>query len=521
MAFFSLPELLVSTLALLVPLCLYIKSWRSRNPCHPMDWPVVGVLPSLLCNLHNLQDYVTGVLAASGGSFRAHGPRATSMRFFITCDPANIRHIFTANHANYPKGEEFAEIFDVMGGSFFTVDGEPCRRQRGKIQTILGNPRMVAVMASCSREKVAKGLVPFLAGMASSRAPFDLQDLISRLVFDLTAMPVFGVDPGLLSPDAPPAGAAAAMDTVMVAALLRHAVPASCWKLMRRLGLGPERKLAAAHAVLRGFIAEMMERRKARRAADDATDAAVDIVSSYVGDPEYAAADDLLRATLVNYMIAGRDTIGTTLPWFFHNLAKNPHVVAGIRKELAAAASRKHSSSFVSDCDGAGTVVVFDPEETKPLVYLQAALFETLRLHPPGPIERKTVVGDDVMPSGHAVRAGDAVLVSLYALGRMESVWGEDCHEYRPERWLADDGGGAKLRYVPSYKFLAFNSGPRMCLGKDIAIMQMKTIAAAVVWNFDVEVLEGQSIEPKLSCILRMKNGLMVTVKKREACNFK
>ncbi|KAL6590962.1 hypothetical protein ACP70R_050144 [Stipagrostis hirtigluma subsp. patula] len=509
MAISSMPELLISTLAVLVPFCLYMKSRRTKIFLHPMDWPVVGLLPSLIGNLHNLQEYVTGVLAASGGSFKAHGPQATSMRFFITCDPANIRHIFTTNHANYPKGEEFGEIFDIMSGSFFTVDGESCRRQRGRIQSILSNPSMVAVMASCSREKVAKGLLAFLTRMASTRTPFDLQDLITRFVFDLTAMPIFGVDPGLLSPgDMPPVDAAAAMDTVMEVGLFRHAVPASCWKAMRRLNVGPERKLATAHSVLHGFITEMMERRKASRA--DAV-ASVDILSSYIDDPEYND-DRLLRATLINYMIAGRDTIGTTLPWFFFNLAKNPHVIAGIRKELAPIVSRKRAG-FVSG-DGTGEMVVFRPEETKPLVYLQAALLESLRLYPPGPIERKTVVDDDVMPSGHEVRSGDAVLISLYALGRMETVWGKDCSEYRPERWISEDG--TKLRYVPSHKFLAFNSGPRMCLGKDIAIMQMKLIVAAVIWNFDVVVLEGQSIEPKLSCILQMKNGLRVMVNKRE-----
>uniref|UniRef100_A0A0E0QGI3 Uncharacterized protein n=1 Tax=Oryza rufipogon TaxID=4529 RepID=A0A0E0QGI3_ORYRU len=48
-----------------------------------------------------------------------------------------------------------------------------------------------------------------------------------------------------------------------------------------------------------------------------------------------------------------------------------------------------------------------------------------------------------------------------------------------------------------------------------IAVMQMKTIAAAVVWNFDVEVVDGQTVEPKLSCLLQMKNGVMVKVSKR------
>lgn len=506
-------ELLISTLAImLVSLyMLYLRSSRSKDPAVlPLDWPVVGMLPSLVANLHNLHDYFAAVFARSGHSFRAHGPPGTGMRFFITCDPANVRHIFTTNHANYPKGAEFAAIFDIMSGSFFTVDGEPCRRQRVKIQSVLSNPRLLARMTACCRDKVENGLLPVFTHMASTETMFDLQDLITRFVFDLTATPVFGVDPGLLSSDMPPMDAAVAMDTVMEVALFRHTMPASCWRVMRRLNIGPERKLAAAHTVLRGFVTEMMEtRKKKEHVGDEGAASSMDILSSYIDDPDYQH-DGLLHATLMNYMIAGRDTIGTTLPWVFYNLAQNPHVVSIIRNELSPIASRNAAAG----ANNGNAMVTFEPEETRSLVYMRAVLYESLRLYPPGPIERKTVVGDDVMPSGHEVHAGDTLLISLHSMGRMEGVWGEDCLEYNPDRWLSEDG--KKLRYVPSHKFLAFNSGPRMCLGKDIALMQMKTVVAAVVWNFDVEVAEGQSVKPKMSCILQMKNGLMVMLKKRE-----
>jgi hypothetical protein len=57
-----------------------------------------------------------------------------------------------------------------------------------------------------------------------------------------------------------------------------------------------------------------------------------------------------------------------------------------------------------------------------------------------------------------------------------------------------------------------------LCLGKeDISVAQMKCVAAAVVWNFDFELLEGHAVEPKLSVALQMKNGLMVKAKKRHA----
>ncbi|KAL6590960.1 hypothetical protein ACP70R_050142 [Stipagrostis hirtigluma subsp. patula] len=227
MALPFLPELLISTLTLLV-IYLYIKSWRSRNPLRPKDWPVVGMLPSLLRNLNNFHDKLTVVLAASGCNLKAQGLVATGTRFFVTCDPANVRRIFTTNHANYPKGEEFAEIFDIVSGSIFTADGEPYRQQRAMFQSVLSNPRVLSLMASCCRDKVVKGLLPFMAGAASTASTFDMQDLVTRLVFDLTATPIFGVDPGCLSTtDMPSMHVAAAMDTVMEVGAFRHIMPSS------------------------------------------------------------------------------------------------------------------------------------------------------------------------------------------------------------------------------------------------------------------------------------------------------
>lgn len=95
----------------------------------------------------------------------------------------------------------------------------------------------------------------------------------------------------------------------------------------------------------------------------------------------------------------------------------------------------------------------------------------------------------------------------------MEGVWGKDCLEFKPERWIS---AGGRIRHEPSYKFLSFNCGPRTCLGKDTAFAQMKTVAAALIWNFDVEVVEGHIVEPKVSIILHVKNGLMVKLKERK-----
>ncbi|XP_044318216.1 noroxomaritidine synthase 1-like [Triticum aestivum] len=498
---------------LVLPLGLYYlysrASSRSKNPAAlPANWPILHMFPSFVANLHNLNDYFGLVLAGSGHNFRAHGPPGNGMRFLVTCDTANIRHIFTTNYTNFSKGDEFAAIFDIMSGSIFTIDGEPARRQRTKIKSMLGSPRLVTRMEAWCRDKVESNLLLLFMHRASTNTPFNMQELMTRFMFDMAATPLFDVDPSLLSWDMPPMDPAVAMDTVMEVAFFRAMMSASCWKLMRRLNIGPKRKLKAAHKVLRGFIMEMMERRKINTCyvGNGKEQESVDILSSLLNDPEYAD-NDLLRAMIVSYMLAARDTVGTTLTWIFYNLAQHPKIVSIIHKELSPIASHKVAA-------GADAMVIFEPNETKSLVYLRAVLYETLRLHPPAPLERKMEAANDIMPSGHEVHTGDTIFISLYSMGRMEGIWGKDCLNYNPDRWLSEDG--SKLRYVPSHKFLAFNSGPRMCLGKDIAFMLLRTVIASTLWNFDVEVMEGQSIQAKPSCILEMKNGLMVKLKKRE-----
>ncbi|KAK3144789.1 hypothetical protein QOZ80_4AG0317890 [Eleusine coracana subsp. coracana] len=466
------------------------------------------MLPSLVVNLRRFHDYATTVLAVAGGSFEARGP--PGLRFLMTCDPANTRPIFVSSFGNYPKGEEFASFFDAMGGSFFNVDGESWRRQRAKAQRVMGDPRLLGFMARWCRDRVEIGLLPLLMHMVEKNTPFDLQDVFTRFAFDMTASPVFGVDTGRLSLDMPPMDVPDAMDAVMEVGFFRHTVPAPCWRLMRRLGIGPERRLAAAQPVMRRFLTEMVETRKKNEQTSCCRSAAVDddMVSKYLNDPEYVDEGgepmELLYATLINLMVAGRDTVGSTLTWLFYNLVRHPRVADAIRRELAPVVSRA--------TDDGSTMVVFEPEETKPLVYLHAALFESMRLYPPVLYERKEALTDDVLPSGHWVRAGDKILISLYAMARMESVWGKDCAEYRPERWVAADG---RLRHVPAHRFPSFHAGPRSCLGKDISVVQMKCVVATVLWNFDFEVVEGHVVEPKLSVILQMKNGLLVRAKRR------
>ncbi|VAH57089.1 unnamed protein product [Triticum turgidum subsp. durum] len=147
--------------------------------------------------------------------------------------------------------------------------------------------------------------------------------------------------------------------------------------------------------------------------------------------------------------------------------------------------------------------------------YLHATLTETLRLYPAVPTDVKCCFSDDTLPDGHTVRRGDMVNYLPYAMGRMKFLWGDDAEEFRPERWLDDEGV-----FVPKspYKFTAFQAGPRICLGKEFAYRQMKIFAATLLYLFRFEMWERDSTvgyRPMLT--LKMDGPLCVRASPRRS----
>ncbi|GKD91174.1 alkane hydroxylase MAH1-like protein [Tanacetum coccineum] len=156
--------------------------------------------------------------------------------------------------------------------------------------------------------------------------------------------------------------------------------------------------------------------------------------------------DKYLHDTILNLMIAGRDTTSSSLTWFL-------------------------------------CLIVTHPE-----------------------VEKK--IGDEI----NQVIPEYQILFSLYAMGRMQTIWGDDSWEFKPERWITEK---QTIRHEPSYKFLSFNAGPRTCIGKQVAFTQMKAIGATIFHNYNFEIVKGHIVAPNVSVILYMKDGLKVRVSRR------
>lgn len=67
--------------------------------------------------------------------------------------------------------------------------------------------------------------------------------------------------------------------------------------------------------------------------------------------------------------------------------------------------------------------------------------------------DAKICFSDDTLPDGYNVKKGDMVAYQPYAMGRMKFIWGDDAEEFRPERWLDQNG---IFQPESPFKFTAF-----------------------------------------------------------------
>ncbi|XP_072960197.1 cytochrome P450 CYP94D108-like [Typha angustifolia] len=495
-------------LFLLSSLYLLSKCWKN-NFSSPRPYPLLGHLPQFLANRRRLADWIASCLAASpNNTFFLYRPGG--VRGVITANPANVEHVLRVRFDNYPKGARFiSNLHDFLGRGIFNSDGNTWRLQRKTASFEFNTRSLRSFVVRCVQHETRCRLLPLLQTACTKSQLLDLQDVLERFAFDNVCKVAFDLDPACLGQededsdvDFSSGFAEAFKDAANLSAgRFRYAIP-NLWRLKKLLGVGSERRLRESISTVHDFSLRIIRSRKkeVRKVAEKD-----DLLSRFIADEREHYSEEFLRDIVISFLLAGRETTSSALTWFFWILASRPDVEERILEEIRLMRTRKRSS----DKDEPS----FDFEELKEMQYLHAAISESMRLYPPVPVNSTEAKEDDVLPDGTAVKKGWFVSYNSYGMGRMKAIWGEDCEEYKPERWLTEDG---HFRPESPFRFPAFHAGPRMCLGKEMAYIQMKSIVASLLERFVIEVQDmDTSPEKVMSLTLRMKGGLPVSVKDR------
>ncbi|XP_042516122.1 cytochrome P450 94A1-like [Macadamia integrifolia] len=471
----------------------------------PKSYPLLGSSIAISANQEIFNQWATELLKDSpNGNILLHRPLGHLQ--FVTTDPANIQHILKNEFNLYPKGDFFRDtLTNFLGDGIFNADGDNWRFQRQISSHEFNTKSLRKFTETVVEDEIIDRLLPLLSEAASKNHVIDLQDILQRFAFDNVCKIAFGYDPATLSPSFPQPRSEFA-EAFEIATQLNserfHYIFPPFWKLKRALNIGSEKILREANATVREFATKVV-REKRRELQEKSSLETEDLLSRILNSGH--SDERFVTDMVISFILAGRDTTSAALIWFFLLVSRNPRVEEELVKEL----KEKPES--------------LDYNDVKQVVYTHAAICETMRLYPPVPNDTKFAAADNYLPDGTFVKKGAGVTYFPYAMGRMEKLWGKDCMEFRPERWLEKEEensspSGGKLKFVGKdpYKYPVFQAGPRVCLGKDMAFLQMQKIVAGVMQKYRVVPAEKE-FDPLFVSYMssKMKGGFPVRIEKR------
>ena len=142
-------------------------------------------------------------------------------------------------------------------------------------------------------------------------------------------------------------------------------------------------------------------------------------------------------------------------------------------------------------------------DQTTELPFVDAFCNEVMRLKPVAPLHVVEPVADATI-LGCAIPKGTPIMMLVRRMATRDENFGEGS-QFDPERWLVPP----ESRTCPHDRraFVPFGAGPRLCPGRSLALLQIRTVLAMLCRNFQVEpVRSGTEVDEYLAFTMMPSN---------------
>ncbi len=386
-------------------------------------------------------------------------------RMFATADAELANQALKARPEDFRRPEQLQKIsirgMNALG--VFAAEGEHWRRQRPVVMQSLDNkhlrqffPTLLTVTERLGRrwQRAAEGA-----------AGVDVQSDLMRYTVDVTTTLAFAQDTNTLETEGDVIQKH--LDQIFPTMQRRLLSPFPYWRYVR---LPADRQVEASveyvYAAVKAFIRRGREQLVAEPGKREHPENLLQslLVAADEGEEGFSEAD--VADNVLTMLLAGEDTTANTLAWALYYLARHPEIQQKMRDEVAGVTGGGDLESY---------------EQTRQLRFIEAVVHETMRLKPVAPINGLQALRD-VQLGEWTIRKGDSLTI-LARVMAMNNTDFPDAEAFKPERWITEPG---EQRQVNPRSFMPFGSGPRLCPGRSLALLEIKTVLAMVVSKFQV-----------------------------------
>lgn len=404
-------------------------------------------------------------LAFLGRMKDRHGPM---VRYFtedwqavFVSDPAAVQQVLGDGFRSFGKEgtPDLRMLKPMLGNGLLTSDGEAWRAQRHLLAPLFKRNSVEAWAPIVLRHTQAA-----LQRWRGDPSPFEVTDTLSQLTLAIAAEALIGQD---MAGDG---GRFSAAVDVLNEAMGGEDAHAGAHRSYRTAG---------ALAVVRDVVERAIEARRSGRGRG-----AQDALTLMMAARDAAGvplADAQLVEQGVTLLLAGHETTAKALAWTLYLLARHPAARSRLREEALA-------------LPGEPTLA-----DLHALPFTLATLEEAMRLYPPIWVVSR-MAGEATQLGDYHIPEGTLIPISPFLMHRDAAAW-DAPEEFRPERFLADTGRHP-CQYIP------FGAGPRQCIGRPFAVMEMHLVLASIVRSCDLVPINDAEVEPEALVTLRPKGGL-------------
>ena len=403
--------------------------------------------------------------------------------FYLLSHPDHLQHVLQDRRENFWRGTvAHKRSGGFFGNSLFFRDGEAWRDRR-RLMTPAFSPKAMPGYAETMVGEIDEMLRRWEASERDD-SPLGIHAEMKELTGDVICATMFSAS--IRQRRREVARAMAALGDY-VARSLRTPVPIPGW-----LPIPRNVRLQRARRSLDRLVGELVEERRRALHREDGSGDLLDRLLEAQRLDAGAFDDEELRDELGNIFAAGHETTANTLTWAFYLLSKMPDVRRRLEQEIAQVLGGRTPGH----------------EDLERLVYTERVVCETLRLYPPAWLmiresHEEDVIGDVRIP------ARSTLLLSPYVTHRRPDFW-ENPEGFDPERFAPE-----QVERRHRFAWCPFGGGPRVCLGKPLAMAEAKLTLAMVAQRYRLELLPGPPARPVGRLALEPGRELFMRLRRR------
>ncbi|GMN25978.1 hypothetical protein TIFTF001_001145 [Ficus carica] len=276
-----------------------------------------------------------------------------------------------------------------------------------------------------------------------------------------------------------------ALQEVMARKCLTSGIPG-----VRHLPTKHNREAWALEKEVRNLILEVVRQRRDAAYEKDLLQMVLEGAKN--SDLSQKATDRFIVDNCKNIYLAGYETTAVSATWCLMLLAMNPDWQDRVRKEVVEICSDQNPNY----------------DMLRKMKQLTMVIHEALRLYPPVTVVSREAFkdmkfGDIVVPKGVNI------WTNVLSLHTDPETWGPDSYKFNPNRFSNGITGACKLPHL----YMPFGVGPRICLGQNLAMVELKILLALLLSKFSFTLSPNYVHKPTINLVIEPQNGLDLLVR--------